>query len=106
MKVIISTDECKYKFEIKEKDVDLLELYCWLNRNSYFETDKNKFEFNSLDAHNTCKDINFEYFINIIFKSALKETIPEDFKWDKSGKRVVLKLIELLGNSLLERVDK
>jgi len=105
MKVIISTDECKYKFEIKEKDVDLLDLYCWLNRNSYFETDKNKFEFDSLDKYKH-KDINFEYFIDVMFKSALKETIPEDFKWNKSGKYVVLKLIELLGNTLLERVDK
>ncbi len=80
-------------------------MYCWLDRNSYFETDKNKFEFDSLNKYK-CKDINFEYFIDILFKSALRETIPKDFKWDKSGKRVVLKLIELLGNSLLERVDK
>jgi len=105
MKVIISTDECKYKFQVEEKDIDLLDLYCWLNRNSYFETDKNKFEFDSLDKHK-CKDINFEYFMDVMFKSALKETIPEDFKWNKRGKRVVLKLIELLGISLLERVDK
>ncbi len=105
MKIILSTDECKYKFEVEEKDIDLLDLYCWLNRNSYFETDKNKFEFNNLDKYK-CKDINFEYFIDIMFKSALKETIPEDFKWNKSGKHVVKTIIELLGNSLLERVDK
>ena len=104
MQVIISTDECNYKFDMNEKDYDLLDLYCYLNRDSYFYTDKDGKEFENLDRY-TSKIISFDNFINIVFRRALKETIPENFSWHKRNKGIEIKLIELLGKSLIERVD-
>ena len=46
-----------------------------------------------------------EYFTNVLLKEALDGTIGEDFKWDKRGKNIVKTIVNLLGKSLLERMD-
>lgn len=104
MKVIISTDDKNYKLNLEEKDLDLLQLYCWLNRNSYYETDENEYEYKNLEKYKHV-EVDKEYFTNVLLKEALDGTIGENFKWDKGGKNVVKTVINLLGKSLLERID-
>ena len=86
MKVIISTDDKNYKLNLEEKDLDLLQLYCWLNRNSYYETEENEYEYKNLEKYKHV-EVDKEYFTNVLLKEALGGTY-RDWETDRKSTRL------------------